>query len=134
MTGECYSETTANISVEVEPFYIDDQSEPDERRWVFGYRVTISNHSDHAVQLKSRYWRIVDAMGRLQEVRGEGVVGEQPMIEPGEAFEYASGAPLPTPSGTMSGTYQMIGDDGLWFDVAIPMFSLDAPGSRGQLN
>jgi len=134
MASSSYSQTTANITVSVEPFYLAEQSAPDERRWVFGYKVTIANRGSTPVQLKSRYWRIVDGLGRVQEVRGEGVVGEQPLIEPGETFEYASGAPLPTPSGTMAGTYQMIGADGLWFDVEIPMFSLDAPGVRGRLN
>lgn len=134
MSSSSYSQTTANITVSVEPFYLAEQSAPDERRWVFGYKITIANDGSTPVQLKSRYWRIVDGLGRVQEVRGDGVVGEQPMIEPGESFEYASGAPLPTPSGTMAGTYQMIGADGLWFDVEIPMFSLDAPGVRGRLN
>lgn len=129
-----YRATTSGITVEVEPFFIPEQSEPKDRRWVFGYKITIANKGRQAVTLKSRHWRIVDGLGRVQEVRGEGVVGEQPMIGPGEAFEYASGAPLPTETGTMHGTYQMLGEDGLWFDVEIPMFSLDAPGSRGVLN
>lgn len=134
MTGDHYEATTSGIKVEVEPFFIPEQSSADERRWVFGYKVTIANGGSQPVQLKSRHWKIVDALGRIQEVRGDGVIGEQPLIEPGDAFEYASGAPLPTSSGTMHGTYQMIGADGMWFDVEIPMFSLDAPGSRGSLN
>ena len=129
-----YSEVTRAISVSVDPFFVEEQSEPAENRWVFGYRVVIENTGSEPVQLMSRYWRIVDGHGRLLEVRGDGVVGEQPMLEPGGRFEYTSGTPLPTPTGIMTGTYQMLGADGLWFDVEIPAFSLDAPGSRGAVN
>ena len=132
--GPMYHEVTRAISVSVAPFYVEEQSEPAENRWVFGYRVIIENQGDAAVQLISRHWRIMDGRGRLVEVKGEGVVGEQPMLEPGERFEYTSGTPLPTPSGIMTGTYQMLGEDGLWFDVEIPAFSLDAPGSSRTLN
>ena len=129
-----YSEITRAISVSVDPFYVEDQSEPAANRWVFGYRVVIENQGADAVQLISRHWRIMDGHGRLVEVKGDGVVGEQPHLEPGQSFEYTSGTPLPTPSGIMTGTYQMQGADGLWFDVEIPAFSLDAPGSRGAVN
>ncbi len=129
-----YSEVTRAISVSVDPFFVEEQSEPADGRWVFGYRVVIENTGSEPVQLMSRYWRIVDGRGRLHEVRGDGVVGEQPMLEPGERFEYTSGTPLATPTGIMAGTYQMLGADGLWFDVEIPAFSLDAPGSRGTVN
>lgn len=129
-----YNEVTRAISVSVDPFYVEEQSEPRENRWVFGYRVVIENRGREPVQLVSRHWRIVDGMGRMVEVKGDGVVGEQPLLEPGERFEYTSGTPLPTPSGIMTGTYQMLGADGLWFDVEIPTFSLDAPGSRGPVN
>jgi ApaG protein len=132
--GPQYSEVTRAISVSVDPFYVEEQSEPAENRWVFGYRVIIENQGPAAVQLMSRHWRIMDGRGRTIEVKGDGVVGEQPMLEPGESFEYTSGTPLPTPSGIMTGTYQMLGEDGLWFDVEIPTFSLDAPGSRGTVN
>jgi len=132
--GWMYHEVTRAISVSVDPFYVEEQSEPTENRWVFGYRVVIENQGEATVQLISRHWRITDGRGRLVEVKGEGVVGEQPMLEPGERFEYTSGTPLPTPSGIMTGTYQMVGEDGLWFDVEIPAFSLDAPGSRGTVN
>jgi len=132
--GSTYHEVTRAISVSVDPFYVEEQSEPAENRWVFGYRVVIENQGEATVQLISRHWRITDGFGRLVEVKGEGVVGEQPMLEPGERFEYTSGTPLPTPSGIMTGTYQMVGEDGLWFDVEIPAFSLDAPGSRGTVN
>lgn len=129
-----YCGVTRAIAVSVDPFYVEEQSAPAENRWVFGYRVVIENQGAEPVQLISRHWRIMDGLGRLVEVKGDGVVGKQPMLEPGERFEYTSGTPLPTPSGIMTGTYQMLGADGLWFDVQIPTFSLDAPGSRGVLN
>ena len=129
-----YSEVTRAISVSVDPFYVENQSEPAENRWVFGYRVVIENQGADAVQLISRHWRIMDGLGRMVEVKGDGVVGEQPHLQPGESFEYTSGTPLATPTGIMTGTYQMQGADGLWFDVEIPAFSLDAPGSRGTVN
>ncbi len=129
-----YSEVTRAISVSVDPFYVEDQSAPAENCWVFGYKVIIENQGEAPVQLMSRHWRIMDSLGRLVEVKGDGVVGEQPLLEPGQSFEYTSGTPLPTPSGIMTGTYQMLGADGLWFDVEIPAFSLDAPGSRGSVN
>jgi ApaG protein len=129
-----YALTTRSIRVSVEPFYLAEQSQPEDDRWVFGYRVTIENRGAETVQLMSRHWRITDAAGRVTEVRGPGVVGEQPRLAPGERFEYASGAPLPTPSGFMTGTYLMVADSGETFDVAIPTFSLDAPGVPRALN
>lgn len=129
-----YKTTTRNIDVLVEPFYLEDQSEPDKERWVFGYRVTIENHGSDAVQLLNRHWRITDGRGRQIEVRGEGVVGEQPLLEPGESFQYTSGTPLPTPTGFMVGSYEMVTSDGRHFDVRIPAFSLDAPDPRRALH
>lgn len=129
-----YTETTRSISVSVEPFYLAAQSEPRQERWMFGYRVTIENHGGAPVQLLSRHWRITDAHGKCIEVKGEGVVGEKPRLDPGERFEYTSGAPLATPSGFMVGTYQMVSDDGESFEVRIPAFSLDAPGVPRALN
>lgn len=129
-----YTKTTRSIRISVEPFYLTDQSEPDKERWVFGYRVTIENEGSEAVQLLSRHWRITDGFGRVLEVRGAGVVGEQPRLAPGERFQYTSGTPLTTPTGIMAGTYQMITDDGRRFEVTIPAFSLDAPGARGRVN
>lgn len=126
-----YRATTRDISVSVEPFFIEEQSEPDSYRWVFGYRVTIENSSPEPIQLMSRYLRITDGQGRLFEVRGDGVLGEQPVIEPGSRYQYTSGTPLKTPSAIMTGTYQMQDSSGLWFDVRIPPYSLDAPGSLG---
>lgn len=129
-----YCETTRAIRVAVEPFYVSEQSEPRAGRYVFGYRVTIENRGGESVQLLNRHWRITDALGRLIEVKGAGVVGEQPRLGPGECFKYTSGTPLDTPSGIMVGTYQMVNDHGEIFDVQIPAFSLDAPGTRGKVN
>ena len=129
-----YSETTRSIRIAVEPFYVAEQSEPDTGRYVFGYRVTIENRGGETVQLLARHWRITDALGRVMEVKGPGVVGEQPRLEPGESFAYTSGTPLDTPSGIMVGTYKMVNAKGELFDVRIPAFSLDAPGPRGPVN
>ena len=129
-----YKTTTRAIVVSVEPFYLAEQSEPVKERWVFGYRVRIENAGTETVQLLTRHWQITDGRGRMVEVRGEGVVGEQPRLEPGESFQYTSGTPLPTPSGIMAGSYEMVNEDGEHFDVTIPAFSLDAPGVRRALN
>lgn len=122
-----YSETTRGITVTVKPFYLEDQSSPGENHFVWAYRVRIENHSDTVVQLKRRHWRITDALGRIQEVNGAGVVGEQPRLGPGDSYEYTSGTPLPTSSGIMVGAYRMESEGGEEFDVAIPAFSLDSP-------
>ncbi|MDA8049797.1 MAG: Co2+/Mg2+ efflux protein ApaG [Rhodospirillales bacterium] len=127
MAGD-YSQTTRDIRVSVHPFYLEDQSEPETNRFVWAYRVKIENRGQEAVQLLRRTWRITDAHGRVQHVHGAGVVGEQPLLEPGEAFEYTSGTPLETPSGFMAGAYHMVvASSGEAFDVAIPTFSLDSP-------
>jgi ApaG protein len=125
-----YTALTRSIRVSVESFYVEQQSAPDEGRWVFAYRVTIANEGSETVQLISRHWRITDARGRVVEVRGPGVVGEQPRLGPGERFQYTSGTPLGTPSGFMVGTYRMVDSAGRPFDVQIPAFSLDAPEPR----
>lgn len=122
-----YEKTTDSIFIRVEPAFLEDQSEPDEGRFVWAYRVTIRNEGSKTVQLRSRYWRITDAQGCVQEIEGEGVVGDQPVLRPGESYEYTSGAPLPTPSGFMVGAYRMQTPDGALFDVDIPAFSLDSP-------
>lgn len=122
-----YSEVTNGISVSVEPTYLEDQSSPEEGRFVWAYQIKIENHGDRVVQLLNRHWQITDGNGRMQEVKGPGVVGEQPVLEPGESFEYASGCPLTTPSGFMHGTYEMAYEDGERIEVVIPMFSLDSP-------
>jgi ApaG protein len=122
-----YNETTRSIRVTVEPIYLDDQSSPSDNHYVWAYQIRIENKSTDTVQLLHRYWRITDAQGRVQEVRGDGVVGEQPTLRPGESYEYASGTPLPTPSGIMVGSYEMETEQGARFDVAVPAFSLDSP-------
>lgn len=129
-----YQQTTRSITVSVEPTYLDDQSTPDEAHFVWKYHVRIENRGDSTVQLRNRHWRITDSLGRVQEVRGAGVVGEQPVLHPGEAYEYTSGTPLKTPSGIMVGTYQMEGANGEMFDIGIPAFSLDSPYQPKQLN
>jgi len=128
-----YSAVTRNIIVTVKPFYMEDRSEPDESRYVWGYRVTIDNQSDDAVKLLSRYWNITDGSGRVEEVRGDGVVGEQPELDPGDSYQYTSGCPLSTPSGFMVGRYTMQTKSGEEFDIEIPAFSLDLPG-KPRLN
>ncbi len=127
-----YDETTRSIRVTVEPIYLDDQSSPSDNHYVWAYQVRIENKGDDTVQLLHRYWRITDALGRVQEVRGAGVVGEQPTLKPGESFEYASGTPLPTPSGIMVGSYEMETAQGTRFDVAVPAFSLDSPYEQSR--
>ena len=122
-----YTATTRAIQVTVRPQYLADQSEPAKSQFVWAYFVRIENKGDVAVQLRSRYWKITDALGRMQEVRGAGVVGKTPLLRPGEMFEYNSGTSLTTPSGFMGGTYQMTGEAGESFDIEIPTFSLDTP-------
>ncbi|MDE1172069.1 MAG: Co2+/Mg2+ efflux protein ApaG [Parvibaculaceae bacterium] len=129
-----YTALTNAIRVSVEPSYLDDQSEPDEGHFVWAYHITIENLGAETVQLRSRYWRITNASGQVQEVRGAGVVGEQPILEPGESFEYTSGTPLSTPSGIMVGSYRMETADGDEFDIAIPAFSLDSPHEARRLH
>ena len=109
-------------------------SAPSDGQYFWAYHIRIQNEGDETVQLKNRYWRITDARGQIQEVRGAGVVGEQPVLRPGDSFEYTSGTPLGTPSGIMMGTYEMEREDGDRFDVEIPAFSLDSPHDRTHLN
>ncbi len=129
-----YSAVTRDIEVQVEPFYLEERSDPDSDRYVWAYRVTIENRSDEFVQLLSRYWHITDGAGRVEEVRGAGVVGEQPQLNPGDSYQYTSGCPLSTPSGIMAGRYTMRNARGELFDVAIPAFSLDLPGTKRVMN
>lgn len=129
-----YEATTRDIRIRVEPRYMEDQSAPEEGHFVWSYAVEINNDSKEAVQLKTRTWRITDALGRTEEVRGPGVVGQTPVIGPGESFQYTSGCPLRTPQGIMVGSYQMTDEAGTLFDVAIPAFSLDSPYTRRSMN
>ncbi len=121
-------EKICDIKVQVVTRYIDDQSEPDSDRYVFAYTITISNEGDVAAKLISRHWIITDANGKVQEVSGDGVVGEQPHLQPGEEFRYSSGAVLETPVGAMQGLYRMEADDGVNFDAPIAAFTLAVPG------
>lgn len=129
-----YRQTTNDITIAVRTVFLEDQSSARDRRFVWAYHVTITNDGEKSVQLLNRYWRITDAMGRVQEVRGAGVVGEQPVIHPGEFYEYTSGTPLTTPSGIMVGAYEMMDEDGDHFEVAVPAFSLDSPHDRAVVN
>ena len=116
------------IRVEVETSYLDEQSDPHEHRYVLAYTITIRNDGPTPARLLTRHWVITDANGKVQEVRGDGVVGEQPYLEPGQGFRYSSGAVIETPVGAMQGSYQMVSDDGLAFDAPIPPFRLAIPG------
>lgn len=129
-----YSAETEGVVVRVRPSYLAGQSDPAEGRWVWAYQVEIVNLSGGPVQLVARRWTITDAFGRVEEVRGPGVVGEQPVIEPGDSYAYASGCPLTTPSGSMVGAYFMQDAEGRMFEAAIPAFSLDVPDARRVLN
>lgn len=115
------------MEVSVESMYVEAQSVPESRRYVFAYTVTIRNTGDIPAKLLSRHWIITDSNGKTQEVRGEGVVGEQPHLQPGESFQYTSGTMIETAVGSMRGSYQMIADDGVEFDAAIPAFTLSVP-------
>ncbi len=129
-----YSSVTKDIRVTVEPHYLEEESDPEQWRFFWAYTIDIGNGGLASVQLLARHWRITDSNGQVEEMRGLGVVGEQPQIDPGEAFSYTSGCPLGTPSGIMVGTYQMAGADGEVFSVDIPAFSLDLPDARPRLN
>jgi ApaG protein len=124
-----YSETTRSIKVTVRPMYLDQHSSPAENHYVWAYHVRIENEGGETVQLRNRHWQITDELGRLQEVRGPGVVGEQPVLQPGQSFEYTSSCPLTTPSGFMVGDYEMETPAGEKFLIRVPAFSLDTPAS-----
>lgn len=125
------SETTRGVTVRVSVSYLSEQSEPGRGRWFWAYHIRIENDGEQAVQLLTRHWVITDGRGERHSVEGEGVVGEQPLIAPGASYDYVSGCPLATPSGSMEGSYRMIGEDGAVFDVAIPKFGLFAPAVAG---
>jgi ApaG protein len=129
-----YRTITRNIEVTVEPRFLPERSSFEKSYFFWAYTIEITNRSAETVHLKTRHWRITDANGKLQEVRGAGVVGEEPVLKPGESFEYTSGVPLPTPSGFMVGSYGMVSDAGERFDIDIPAFSLDSPNERRTVN
>lgn len=132
LTG--YVAQTRGVVVRVNPFFLPDQSDPDDRQWVWAYSVEIENRGDETVQLISRHWVITDARGHVEEVEGDGVIGEQPILKPGETFRYTSGCPLTTPSGVMEGEYRMVTEDGEPFEAQIPAFSLDLPDIPRTVN
>ena len=125
-----YKAVTRGISVTVTPRFVPEESSPDDERYFFAYAVEIINLGIDRVQLRSRYWKIIDGRGHVQEVRGAGVVGKQPVLGPGESFSYTSGCPLTTPNGTMHGHYTMVEPSGDTFEVEIPAFSLDVPQGK----
>jgi ApaG protein len=129
-----YRAVTHEIEVKVTPRFLPERSSNEKSYYFWSYTIEITNRGSETVQLKTRHWRITDALGRLQEVRGAGVVGEEPILAPGAAFEYTSGVPLPTPSGFMVGTYGMVGPNGERFDIEIPAFSLDSPQEHRTVN
>jgi ApaG protein len=129
-----YRTVTRGIQVTVVPRFLDDRSSPENGRYFWAYHIEIVNNGGITVQLKTRHWKITDGQGNVQEVRGPGVVGEQPVMRPGERFEYTSGVPLTTPTGLMTGSYQMVSDTGERFDVEVPVFSLDSPHTSRVLH
>lgn len=133
-TTAVYARTTQGITVTVEPTFLEEQSDAEAMHYVWAYHVRIENGGGQTVRLLTRHWRITDGRGTIREVHGDGVVGEQPVLKPGESYEYTSGTPLPTPSGIMSGTYGMATDNGEPIEVAIPAFSLDSPHERRQVH
>jgi ApaG protein len=121
------AEDRHRITVAARTTFVPEQSDPDRSRYVFAYTITITNTGSVAAQLLTRHWIITDAAGKVQEVKGDGVIGEQPRLAPGESFEYTSGSMIATPVGTMRGSYQMVADDGERFDATIPEFTLSMP-------
>ncbi|HRJ68276.1 MAG TPA: Co2+/Mg2+ efflux protein ApaG [Beijerinckiaceae bacterium] len=129
-----YRAVTDDIEVVVRPQFSQDRSQPEKNQYFWTYDVEITNHGDETVQLRHRHWEITDGNGQRQDVRGPGVVGEQPILKPGDTFRYASGCPLSTPQGIMVGEYEMVDAQGRRFQVQIPAFSLDSPFEKRQLN
>ena len=129
-----YERITRGVKIIVRPQYLDGQSKPEEGHFVWAYTITIENHGRETVTLRTRYWKITDANGQVQEVRGAGVVGEQPELKPGDTYSYTSGCPLKTSSGFMVGAYQMQKADGEFINVDIPAFSLDTPHETHAIN
>jgi len=129
-----YRAVTRKIEVTVTPRFVSERSSPGNSYYFWAYSIDIANRGIETVQLKTRHWRITDAFGRLQEVKGPGVVGEEPTLKPGESFEYTSGVPLPTPSGFMTGSYGMVTQTGEQFDIEVPAFSLDSSYAERTIN
>jgi ApaG protein len=129
-----YEATTENIRVTVRPQFIEAQSQPEHEKYVWAYTISVENRGHETVTLLNRHWIITDGRGHRHDVQGDGVVGEQPTLQPGQRFEYTSGCPLPTPSGLMVGSYGMVTATGRQFDIVVPAFSLDSPYDRHSLN
>lgn len=129
-----YEQETAGMIVRVDPHFLLEESRPEDGRFVWAYTIEIENRRPDAVQLMSRFWRITDENGATQEVRGEGVIGQQPVIAPGGTFKYSSAAPLAAPSGMMMGAYSMQRTNGEGFDIAVPLFALDSPFNEKLAN
>jgi len=129
-----YEALTCGVRIHVTPLYVEEESSPEEGRYFWAYTIDITNVRSDSIRLRSRHWRITDAHGRTEEVRGPGVVGQTPVIAPGASFRYTSGCALTTPSGIMVGSYQMTSETGELFNVVIPAFSLDSPHARRSLN
>lgn len=129
-----FEETTEGIHIAVQSYFLSEQSKPEAQQFVWAYRIRITNGGEHTVQLLNRHWVITDGMGGIQEVKGVGVVGEQPVLRPGDAFVYTSGTPLSTPSGFMRGSYEMQREDGVLFRATVPAFSLDSPHISLNIN
>jgi ApaG protein len=129
-----YRAVTRQIEVTVEPNFVPERSSADKGQYFWSYTIVITNSGNETVQLRSRHWIITDAIGRKQEIRGDGVIGEQPVLAPGERHQYTSGVPLPTASGFMTGSYQMVSESGVHFEIDVPTFSLDSPDHKRVLN
>jgi ApaG protein len=129
-----YQSITESIRITVEPEFLEGHTKPDEDKFVWAYTITVENLGSETVTLLTRHWIITDGLGRRQDVKGDGVVGEQPTLKPGQKFSYTSGCPLTTPSGMMVGSYGMVSSAGRPFEVAIPAFSLDSPHDQRSLN
>lgn len=134
MTADLYTKTTHGISITAMPRFLPDESKPEQRQFFWAYTIKIANHSATTVQLISRWWHITDGDGRSQDVRGQGVIGEQPVLKPDEEFSYTSGCPLTTPHGIMAGQFGMMDAEGRTFDVDIPAFPLHSPHVTLVLN
>ncbi|MCJ9429896.1 Co2+/Mg2+ efflux protein ApaG [Kordiimonas marina] len=129
-----FDAVTEGIHVEVQSFYLNEQSRPDAGQYLWAYRIRITNDGDKTAQLLNRHWVITDGHGHVKEVRGPGVIGEKPVLQPGESFVYTSGTPLNTPTGFMRGSYDMVREDGSHFEVEVPAFSLDSPHMTMNIN
>ncbi len=134
LTTKTYSEITHAIRVSATPFFIEEESSHEQNQYLWAYQIRIENLSPHEVQLRRRHWEILDAHGHKQLIDGEGIIGQQPTLKPGDAIEYTSSAPLPTPSGVMQGYYVMVNDTGEEIEVTIPAFSLDSPYQARIIN